>query len=201
MIRFIFTFIVLIPIAASAAAIGDVVKGESIAGQVCVACHGTDGNSPLPMNPVLAGQHPEYLYKQLTNFKSGDRKNAVMSAMVANLSDTDMRDLAAFYASQKPKSTAANDKDLVARGQEIYRGGIADNSAAACAGCHSPNGAGIPVQYPRLAGQHAQYTSLQLQAFRTGDRNNDPNGMMQVVASKLSDKDIAALAEYISGLR
>lgn len=201
MIRLVSIAAMLMPFFAGAADFGNADKGGAIAGQICVACHGADGNSPLPMNPMLAGQHPEYLYKQLTHFKSGDRKNAVMFAMVANLSEADMRDLAAFYASQKAKSTAANDKELVARGQRIYRGGIADNNVAACAGCHSPNGAGIPVQYPRLAGQHAQYTSMQLQAFRTGDRGNDPNGMMQVVASRLSDKDIAALAEYISGLR
>lgn len=199
MIRFVFMFALLIPFAV-AADNAEAVKGEAIAGQVCAACHGADGNSPLPMNPVLAGQHPEYLYKQLANFKSGDRNNAVMTAMVANLSDDDLRNLAAFYASRKPQSTGASDPTLLSTGQKIYRGGIADNNVAACAGCHSPNGAGIPVQYPRLAGQHAQYTALQLQAFRAGERVNDPSRMMQAVAARLSDKDIAALAEYISGL-
>lgn len=198
MIRFICTLALLIPFAAAAA---DAAKGKAIADQVCAACHGADGNSPLPMNPALAGQHAGYLYKQLANFKSGDRNNAVMSAMVANLSDEDMRNLAAFYASGKAQIAGASDQDLVSRGQKIYRGGIADSNVAACAGCHSPNGAGIPVQYPRLAGQHAQYTALQLQAFRAGERVNDPNRMMQAVAARLSDKDIAALAEYISGLR
>jgi cytochrome c553 len=155
----------------------------------------------LPINPILAGQHPDYLYKQLSNFKSGARQNAVMAGMVAGLSDSDMRDLAAFYASQKPKPAAAADKDLVAKGQALYRGGRADGAVAACSGCHSPNGAGIPIQYPRLAGQHAEYTSAQLRAFRAGERGNDPNQMMQMIASRLSDKEIAALAEYISGLR
>ncbi len=180
---------------------GDPAKGQPIATQVCAACHGADGNSPLPMNPSLAGQHSEYLLKQLNEFKSGSRNNAVMMGMVAGLSAEDMRNLAAFYAAQKPGETAANDKELVAQGRKLFRGGNAAIGVAACAGCHSPNGAGIPSQYPRLAGQHPEYVVAQLKAFRTGERANDYNNMMRAVAARLTDKEIAAVAEYLSGLR
>lgn len=185
----------------SAYAAGDPVKAEKIAGQVCAACHGVDGNSPLPMNPSLAGQHPEYLLKQLTEFKSGARNNPVMAGMVANLSTEDMHNLAAYYAGKTSAHLGADDKNLIDRGRTLYRAGNPSNSVAACAGCHSPNGAGIPAQYPRLAGQHADYIAAQLKAFRAGDRANDPNEMMRATAVKLTDREIAALAEYISGLR
>ena len=181
-------------------AAGDSSKGQAIVGKVCAACHGFDGNSFLPANPSLAGQHEEYLLKQLTEFKSGARSNPVMAGMVANLSADDLRNVAAYYASQTPKQMGAKDKDLVAQGRKLYRGGDAAKGIAACAGCHSPNGAGIPVQYPRLASQHADYVAAQLKAFRAGDRANDPNQMMRITAIKLTDKEIAALAEYISGL-
>ena len=186
---------------AVAADFGDPAKAQPIANQICAACHGADGNSPLPMNPSLAGQHPEYLLKQLNEFKSGSRNNAVMMGMVAGLSGEDMRNLAAFYAAQKPGETAANDKELVAQGRKLFRGGNAAIGAAACAGCHSPNGAGIPSQYPRLAGQHPEYVVAQLKAFRSGERANDSNNMMRAVAARLTDKEIAAVAEYLSGLR
>jgi cytochrome c553 len=186
---------------AFAANLGDPAKAQSIVNQVCAACHGSDGNSLLNANPSLAGQHPEYLAKQLMEFKSGSRNNAVMTGMVANLSAEDMRNLAAYYAGQKPKETAARDKALIAQGRKLYRGGNAANGAAACAGCHSPSGAGIPAQYPRLAGQHAEYVLTQLKAFHAGERTNDPNQMMRTVAAKLSDREMAALAEYVSGLR
>jgi cytochrome c553 len=184
----------------SAHAAGDPAKGQAIVNQVCAACHGVDGNSPLSLNPSLAGQHPEYLLKQLTEFKSGARNNPVMAGMVANLSLDDMRNLAAYYSAQIPKQMGAKDKDLVAQGRKLYRGGNPSNSVAACAGCHSPNGTGIPAQYPRLASQHADYVAAQLKAFRAGDRANDPNQMMRATAAKLTDKEIAALAEYITGL-
>jgi cytochrome c553 len=185
---------------ALAADAGDPAKAQSIAGQVCAACHGADGNSPLAMNPSLAGQHAGYLLKQLKEFKSGARNNPVMMAMVANLSDDDMRSLAAYYASQPARPMAAKDKDLAAQGAKLYRGGSPEKNVAACSGCHSPNGAGIPAQYPRLAGQHPDYVLAQLKAFRADERANDPNKMMRAVSAKLSDKDMAALAEYISGL-
>ena len=185
---------------------GDAAKGQEIAGKVCAACHGPDGNSPLPVNPSIAGQHPEYLYKQLGNFKSKDgkpaeRANAIMAGMAAPLSDDDMKNVAAYYSSQMPRPRAARDAALVKEGQSIYRGGIAAKGVAACASCHSPNGAGLPAQYPRVSGQHAEYTAAQLKAFRTGERQNDPNSMMRITAGKLSDREIAAVAEYVAGLR
>jgi len=186
---------------AVAADYGDPAKAQSIANQICAACHGADGNSPLPMNPSLAGQHPEYLFKQLNEFKSGNRNNAVMMGMVAGLSAEDMRNLSAYYAAQKLREAAAKDKDLVAHGRKLFRGGNLATGVAACAGCHSPNGAGIPSQYPRLAGQHPEYVVTQLKAFRAGERANDTNNMMRAVAARLTDKEIAAVAEYLSGLR
>jgi cytochrome c553 len=185
---------------------GDPAKAQQIVTQVCAACHGADGNSAISANPSLAGQHPEYTLKQLLNFKSQDGKpaergNAVMAGMVASLSADDMNNLAVYFAGQKPKSRAARDPELVKLGQAIYRGGILDKGVAACASCHSPNGAGIPAQFPRLAGQHAEYTATQLKAFRGGERANDPNRMMRGVAVKLSDREISAVAEYIVGLR
>jgi cytochrome c553 len=186
---------------AVAADFGDPAKAQPIANRICAACHGADGNSPLPMNPSLAGQHPEYLFKQLNEFKSGSRNNAVMMGMVAGVSAEDMRNLAAYYAAQKPSGTAAKDKDLVAQGRKLFRGGNVATGVAACAGCHSPNGAGIPSQYPRLAGQHPEYLVAQLKAFRAGERANNSSNMMRAVAARLTDKEIAAVAEYLSGLR
>ncbi len=193
-------------ISSSAYAQGDPAKAQQLVTQVCAACHGADGNSTTPVNPTLAGQHPEYILKQLMNFKQqsdkpAERVNPVMAGMAAPLSDEDMRNLAAYFATQKPKPRAARDPDLVKLGQSIYRGGVLSKGVAACASCHSPNGAGMPAQFPRLAGQYAEYTASQLKAFRSGERANDPNGMMRAVTARLSDKEISALAEYIAGLR
>ena len=193
-------------VAAQGAARPDPAKGQSIANQVCVACHAADGNSELAANPKLAGQFPEYLHKQLANFKPADgkkaeRDNAVMAGMVANLSDADMRNVAAFYASQKLKPETAKNKMLVAQGQKLYRGGNLATGVAACAGCHGPDGAGIPSQYPRIGGQYAEYVEAQLKAFRSGARANDPNGMMRDVAAKMTEPEIKAVAEYVAGLR
>ena len=192
--------------AESAPATGDPAKGETVAAKVCSACHGPDGNSPAPANPKLAGQHAEYTAKQLLNFKPQDgkpaeRQNPIMAGMAAGLSADDIRDVAAYFERQKPQPRAARDPKLVKQGQAIYRGGIAARGVAACAGCHGPAGAGIPAQYPRLAGQFAEYTASQLRAFRSGERGNDPNRMMRTIAEKLSDPEIAALADYIAGLR
>ena len=153
----------------------------------------------MPANPILQGQHPEYLAKQLVEFKSGKRNNAIMKGMSAALSEDDMKHLAAFYASKSAKPGFARNKDSVALGEKIYRGGIADRTIPACSGCHSPNGAGIPAQYPRLAGQHAEYTESQLNAFRSGLRAN--NAQMTGVAAKMNDREIKAVADYIAGLR
>ena len=177
----------------------DLAKGEATFGAVCAACHAADGNSTTPANPKLAQQHPEYLLKQLQEYKSGKRANAIMSGMVAGLSDDDMRNIAFWLASKQAKPGFAKDKDTVALGERIYRGGIPDRQVAACAGCHAPNGAGIPAQYPRLSGQHADYTAAQLVAFRDGARKN--NAQMAGVAAKMNDREIKAVADYIAGLR
>jgi cytochrome c553 len=166
---------------------------------VCASCHGADGNSGSPENPKLAGQHPEFLVKQLMEFKSGKRKNAIMQGFASTLSDDDMRNIAAWAYEQKAKPGFAKDKALVAAGERIYKGGIADKAIAACAGCHSPSGAGIPSQYPRLAGQHADYLASSLKAYRDGGRTN--NNVMTQVAAKLNDREIKAVADYIAGLR
>lgn len=185
---------------------GDPAKGQQIVAQVCAACHAADGNSAITMNPSLAGQHPEYTYKQLMNFKSqggkpAERNNGVMAGMVANLSEDDMKNLAVYFAAQKARPGVARDAKLVKQGEAIYRGGVAGKNIPACASCHSPNGAGMPAQFPRLAGQHADYTSTQLKAFRAGQRVNDAAQMMRGVAGKMSDQEIAAVSEYIAGLR
>ena len=177
----------------------DLAKGAAAYGQVCVACHAADGNSTTAENPKLAQQHPEYLVKQLQEFKSGKRNNAVMKGFASALSDDDMRNIAFWLADQKAKTGFAQEKDLVRLGERIYRGGIADRQIAACAGCHSPNGAGIPAQYPRLSGQHAVYTETQLKAFRSGDRHNQIQ--MTGVAAKMNDREIKAVSDYIAGLR
>jgi cytochrome c553 len=175
----------------------DLAKGEATFAS-CTACHGADGNSVTPIYPRLAQQHPEYLVKQLKELKSGKRANAIMMGMAAGLSEDDMKNVAYWLASNKAKSDFAKDKELSALGERIYRGGIEDRHVAACAGCHSPNGAGIPSQFPRLAGQHAEYVASTLTAYRDGVRNN--NIIMSQNASKLNDHEIRALADYISGL-
>ncbi|MCJ0764973.1 c-type cytochrome [Variovorax terrae] len=177
----------------------DLVKGEASFTAVCAACHGADGNSGTPANPKLAQQHPEYLVKELQDFKSGKRNNAIMKGFATALSDDDMKNIAYWVTAKKAKPGFAKDKELVALGERIYRGGIADRQVAACAGCHSPNGAGIPSQYPRLSGQHADYTAAQLTSFRDGGRKNSPQ--MTDVAAKLNDREIKAVADYIAGLR
>jgi cytochrome c553 len=177
----------------------DLAAGEAKATTVCAACHVADGSRGMPTYPILQGQHPEYLVKQLTEFKEGKRKNAIMNGMAAPLSPEDMRNVAAFYASKKAKDGTAKNPELVALGEKIYRGGIAKKGVPACAACHSPNGAGLPVQYPRLAGQHSDYIKAQLTAFRQGERNN--SAQMSTISANLSDKEIEALSDYIAGLR
>jgi cytochrome c553 len=179
---------------------GDPAKGQAKA-SVCAACHGPDGNSSIPMYPNLAGQIPEYLYKQLRDYKSGQRQNPIMSAQAAALSDEEMRNLASHFAAQKPRPGVASDPQKARAGQRLYKGGNTANGLPACAGCHSPTGAGIPSQYPRLKGQPREYTIAQLQAFRGGQRANDGAMMMRAIAARLSDRDMDAVAEYITGLK
>jgi cbb3-type cytochrome c oxidase subunit III len=183
----------------------DLAKGQQIAGQVCAACHGADGNAPTAANPKLAGQHADYLYKQLVNFvpkqgaKEAERANAIMMGMAATLSDDDKRNVSAYYASQAKKPSAARSKELVELGQKIYRGGIPEKQVPSCSGCHGPSGAGIPAQYPRMAGQWAEYTESQLVQFRAGQRNN--SAQMTAISARLSDREIKAVSDYIAGLR
>jgi cytochrome c553 len=185
--------------AAPVAAKPDLNAGSTKFGAVCAACHGADGNSGIPANPKLAQQHPEYLVKQLTEFKNGKRPSPIMQPMAAQLSDADVRNIAFWAGSQKGKAGFAKDKDLVALGEKIYRGGVLEKQVAACAGCHSPNGAGVPAQFPRLSGQHADYTYSQLVNFQNGTRKNAPQ--MVDIASRLTEREMKAVADYIAGLR
>jgi cbb3-type cytochrome c oxidase subunit III len=176
----------------------DPAKGATISATVCAACHTADGSRGIPTNPILQGQHADYLVKQLTEFKSGKRDYAVMKAMASTLSDDDMRNVAAFYASKTAKPGLSKNPATVELGKKIWRGGIAEKSVPACAGCHGPTGAGIPAQYPRLGGQHAEYVSGELGLFRSGKRAN--NAQMMTIAARLSDAEIAAVSDYVEGL-
>ena len=179
----------------------DPAKGQQIVAQVCVACHGADGNSATPANPSLAGQHPEYLVKQLQEFKKGVRKNAIMQGMAATLSEDDMRNVAAFLGAQKPKLVEGSKPASQELGKKIYMAGNPVTGVPACASCHGPKGSGMPAQFPRLAGQSAEYVTAQMQAFRKGERANDPASTMQQIAAKMNDKEIEAVSNYVVGLR
>lgn len=176
----------------------DLERGKQIASTVCVACHGADGNSTGPANPILAGQHADYIAAQLAAFKSGARPSPIMQGMAAGLAPEDMRNVAAWFEAQKPAPRFARDKALAQRGQDIWRGGVKATGVPACAGCHGAEGQGIPVQFPRLAGQFQDLTMGWLKAFASGAR---PNAVMAPIASKLSEADMKAVAEYITGLR
>lgn len=192
-----------VPAAAAAApaqvAKPDLVKGAASFTAVCASCHGVGGNSGIAANPKLSQQHPEYLVKQLQEFKSGKRQNAIMKGFASALSDDDMKNISYWAASQKATPGFAKEKDLVTLGERIYRGGLSDRQIPACAGCHSPTGAGMPAQYPRLSGQHAEYTAVQLTSFRDGVRKNSLQ--MNQIAAKLNDREIRAVSDYIAGLR
>ena len=177
----------------------DLAKGKASYEAVCAACHGADGNSTIVLNPKLAHQQPEYLLKQLHDFKSEKRADPVMKGFASMLSEEEMRNITGWLATQPAKTGFATDKELAKLGERIYRGGLPDRKIAACTSCHSANGAGIPAQYPRLSGQHADYTVKQLTAFRDGVRAN--NVQMRDVAAKLNDREIKAVADYIAGLR
>ncbi len=174
-------------------------RGQQIVGAVCLACHGMDGASLLPANPSIGGMPEQYIVKQLEAFKSGARKNPTMQGMVANLAPSDMKAVAAYYFAQKPKTNAvARDKALAEKGQKIYRAGIASAKVPACAGCHGGAGAGIPANYPRLAGQWPEYTFASLNAYAAGERKHPA---MSEVANRLKPAEMQALAEYIAGMR
>ena len=196
-------FIILTALSKPAGALeGDPAAGQSKMSS-CVECHGKDGNSVAEVWPNLAGQHPEYTIKQLKNFKQGEngpRHNPSMYPQAKNLSEQDMADLAAFYATQKVKLSEA-DADLLEKGQSIYRGGIKDKGIPACIGCHSNKGQGVALaRFPKLTGQRAPYIVQQLKAFQEGARRNDLNGMMRDIAKELTESEMEAVANYISGL-
>jgi len=185
---------------------GDPAKGKAIASTVCVACHAADGNSPVAVNPKLAGQHADYLVKQMKNFKGADgkqpeRANAIMNGMIAPYTEEQMRDLAAHFSAQTQQGEKAKNRDTIAAGQKLYRAGDMAKGLPACAACHGPAGAGMPAQYPRIGGQYAEYIEAQLKSFRDGARANDPNKMMRMVAIKMTDAEIKAVSDYVSGLR
>jgi cytochrome c553 len=174
--------------------------GDATRGVVaCITCHGPKGQSAVGTWPKLSAQHAAYTAKQLRNYKDGTRANAVMMGMAAALTEQDMNNIAAFLVKQEPSLGVAQSKDTIALGQSIYRGGIAAKGVPACAGCHSPTGAGIPSQYPRLGGQWAEYSNAQLLAFREGTRKN--SSQMTTIATKLSDQEMKAVSDYIAGLR
>jgi cytochrome c553 len=181
----------------------DAARGQQIASQVCAACHNADGNSTIVGNPRLAQQHADYIYKQLVDYSTPQgkpaRENAVMTGFASQLSDADKRNVAAWFSSQTAKPAFARNKDTLELGQRIWRAGIPEKQVPACSGCHGPAGSGIPAQYPRIAGQHAEYTETTLKNFRDGVRRN--NVPMQQIASRLSDAEIKAVADFAQGLR
>src|SRR5450830_2110806 len=177
---------------------GDAARGLP----ACVSCHGAAGNSTIVANPNLAGQHESYLYKQLVDFTTPERNQAVMSTYAKMLSDADKKNIAAYLAAQVAKPGTAKNKDTIDLGKKIYRGGIAGKQIAACASCHGATGNGIPVQYPRIAGQHQDYTIAQLTQFRSTKADARKNSApMHTIASRMSDDEIAAVADYIAGLK
>ena len=185
---------------------GDPAKGQQIVSQVCSACHNADGNSTVVTNPKLAGQHPEYLVKQMKNFKAegskpAERTNPIMNAMIAAYSEEQMQDIAAYLSAQARKSEVAKNYETVEFGRKIFRSGDLAKGLPACASCHGPTGAGMPAQYPRLSGQFPEYTEAQLRSFRAGERSNDSNKMMRMVTIKMTDPEIKAVADFIAGLR
>jgi cytochrome c553 len=182
-----------------ASAAADAAAGKA-ASATCAGCHGMDGNSANPEWPKLAGQGEGYLIKQLHDFKDGDRKNATMAPMAMGLSDQDMENLAAYFSGQTMSQGAA-DESLVELGQKLYRGGNPASGVAACIGCHGPSGDGNPAaKFPKLSGQHAKYVENQLNAFKSGERNNDAGKMMRNIAGKMTEKEIQAVASYVQGL-
>ncbi len=180
---------------ASLYAEGDATRGVP----ACVGCHGVAGNSTMATNPKLAGQHEGYIYKQLVNFTTAERNQAIMTTYAKAMTDAEKKNIGAYLASQVQKPGAATNKDLLAIGKKIYRGGIAEKNVPACASCHGAAGAGIPVQYPRIGGQHQDYTVAQLVSFKSGTRKNSPQ--MTTIAARMSDEEMKAVADYVAGLK
>ena len=190
---------VLITLTGTAQAAGDAAAGEAKAA-VCAACHGANGKAIQPAYPNIAGQHASYIAKQLTEYRDGGRVNALMTGQAANLSDQDILDLSAYFSAMPHIDGVASEENLT-HGMNIYRGGITSAGVAACSACHGPAGMGNPAAaWPVLAGQNAQYIADQLRYFRSGERANSPNGMMAGVAQRMTDEEIDAVANYVSGL-
>lgn len=186
------------PAAAPTLPKADLARGKQIASTVCAACHGADGVGTAPANPHLAGQSAAYIAAQLAAFKSGARPQPIMQGMAAGLTPEDMYSVGAWYERQKPVAGLAKDKALALKGQQIWRGGVKATGVPACAGCHGAAGRGMPAQYPSLAGQYPELTYEWLKAYAGGQR---PHPVMGGVAAKMSDGDMKAVAEYVSGLR
>ncbi len=211
-VKSLFVALLAIAVTANAAedkkvAKADPAKGEALYNTgdatrnitACIACHGAAGNSSIAENPKLTGQHGAYIHKQLVDFKGAARNNAIMAPIAKGMTEEDIQNVIAYLAKQKPTPGAAKNKDTVELGKKIYRGGIAEKNVPACAACHSANGAGLPAQYPRLAGQHQTYTEAQLIAFRKGTRKNSE--LMTTVAKRMSDEEIQAVSDYVAGLK
>ncbi|MDB4042415.1 cytochrome c4 [Methylophilaceae bacterium] len=176
-------------------------SAKKIVNNLCIACHAIDGNSSISMNPKLAGQHSAYITKQLMNFKNGTRENAVMAGMVASLTEDDMKNLGLYFSMQSLKLSSAKTNGKGSLGEKIYRGGLSDKGVPACASCHGPAGHGVPDVYPRLNGQHSEYSLSQLNLFRLEKRSNDEGMMMRTIAQKLTEKEMQAVSDYIQGLQ
>ena len=203
--KIVFTLALMLGVVGVAQAQGDVEAGKAKSA-TCAACHGPDGNSPIDMYPKLSGQHASYIAKQLADYKAAatggeGRVNAIMGGMVMPLSEQDMADLSAYFASQAITPIAAPE-DIIEQGAALYQGGDIERGVTACIACHGPRGEGLEAgKFPSLTGQHPKYIAEQLHLFRTGERHNDPNGMMRSIAAKLTDQDIEILSKYVAGLR
>jgi len=199
--KFIFLLFAANSLSAADKLAGDIESAKKIVNNLCIACHAIDGNSAIPSNPKLAGQHADYLSRQLEYFKKGIRENAVMQGMVANLSTKDFDNLGLYFENQTLKLSAAKSNGKGSLGEKIFRAGIADKKLPACASCHGPSGHGIPGQFPRLNAQHSDYTISQLNAYKNGLRKNEAAKMMATIAQRLSDAEMQAVADYIEGLQ
>jgi cytochrome c553 len=194
------TFVAALLLTGVAQAAGNADAGKTKSA-TCMACHGADGNSPNPIWPKLASQHANFIQKQLTSFKGGGRADPLMAPMAAALSEQDMADLAAYFSSQKRViGTAAPDQAEM--GQKLFRAGNAKSGVTACSACHGPTGTGNEAaNFPNIGGQHASYVEKALKDFRSGTRTTDPNKMMRDIAGKMTDQEIAAVAQYVQGLQ
>lgn len=205
--RFLFPLVssfILIMLMLSSAYASDAKKGAALAQGLCAACHASDGNSVIPSNPILAGQHYSYLKNQLNYFqvKEGEnkakRENAVMLGIASGLSSDDIDNLSAYYSQQKIKPSYASNIELAKAGEVVYKAGDDIRGIPSCSSCHGPRGLGVPGQFPRISGQHATYTASTLKSYKNGSRAN--NNQMMEISSRLTEGQINALAEYLAGL-